>query len=131
MKIYYYYGTTVLGFVEKTENGYMYTSNIPNEQKLKSKWLITESDYKLFDSFERESEELFPEFKKLIPGDDPDEYDPMTYYQNAYYSRRIRPDIIDRAKINFGNSEWEMLVKMSKLNWFPSGFYVQDKLNKD
>ena len=129
MKIFYYYGSTVLGFVEKTENGFMYTSNIPNEQKLRSERLITESDYKLFDSFERESEELFSEFKQLIPGNDPDEYDPTTYWQNPY-NRRVRPDTIDRAKINFGDSEWEMLTKMSKLNWFPSGFYVQDKLNE-
>ena len=110
MRIYYYYCSTVLGFVEKTEDGYMYTSNIPNERELKKNLLITESRYTLFDSFERESKELFPEFKE--------------------FCRSMRDDILCRAKINSGDSEWDMLVKLSKLKWYPSGFYVQDKLNE-
>ena len=110
MRIYYYYCSTVLGFVEKTEDGYKYTSNIPNEQNLKRNLLVTESRYTLFDSFERECKELFPEFKDFI--------------------RSMRPDIINRAKINSGDSEWEMLVKLSKLKYYPSGFYVHEKLNE-
>ena len=107
--LYFYFNSTVLGFIEKTEQGYLYTSIAPNEQRYRYDYSFR-NDYSLFDSINRESDVLFPEFKRFL------------------FSRRS--DTLERAKIDATDSEWIKLVKLSKLNWFPSGFYVQDKLNE-
>ena len=74
-KVSLYYGTTLLGVLVKTNRGYSYTSNVRNEEKLKNGMLLIESEYGLFNSKQRESDELFSEFKCLIPPLESDEYE--------------------------------------------------------
>ena len=66
MELSFYYRSTLLGCLEKTENGYSYTSNITNEQKLINQMHLSKNNYNLFNSCKRESEALFSEFKRLI-----------------------------------------------------------------
>ena len=94
-----------MGVIEKLENGYAYTSNIRNEQKLAEGYILTSVNYNLFGSNKKESRVLFPEFKALV--------------------ENLRADILERAEINPDDSEWERLVKLSKSPAFSSGFYVQ------
>ena len=110
-----------MGILEKTDAGYSYTSDVANEQYLKDKWLIDESNYGLFKSHKRESETLFIDFERLL--------------------WNVRPDCLDKANISFAYSDndkvykpylnhaivtdpsWEALIKLSFLPTFPSGFY--------
>ena len=117
MKIGFYYNSTLLGYLEKTKNGFAYTSNIPNEKMLIKKRFLIYGDnsyrllnsfsYQLWNSFKREKRMLFPEFEDLL----------------ITISRRA--DIMKRAKIEPTDSRWEKLVKLSALKFYPSGFYVQ------
>ena len=86
-----FYCSTLLGYLEKTENEYVYTSNIPNEQMLKEKRTLTESEYGLWNSFKRESQKLFPDFEDLL-------------------KQWSRADILKRANITPEDSEWENLL---------------------
>ena len=108
MKICYYYYDKRLGVLEKTKDGYVYNSDIANEQYFRDKMMLKYSDrkYGLWHSTNRKSKMLFPEMMNVIR------------------SCR-RADIVERAQINPKDSLWDRLVKLSKLNWFPKGFYVQ------
>ena len=105
MKLSFYYCDTKLGDLEKTEKGYMYTSNIAGEQKLKNQGAVTDSEYSLWNSFKREKKILFPEFEHII-----------------YRCRR--EDIMEMAGIDPNDSRWGKLVKLSSLN-FLSGFHLK------
>ena len=61
-----YYGTTRLGVLTKTDSGYSYSSNSRNEDKLRVNLILSEYDYSLWNSFERKSDELFPEFEVFL-----------------------------------------------------------------
>jgi hypothetical protein len=107
MQLTLFYRGIPLGVVERTENGYRYTSYTENEQEpLKRRW-FTQSDYNLWGSFKREKPMLFSEFEKII-------------------SDCRRSDILEAAEINPKDSLWDKLVKLSHLNWHQSNnFYVQ------
>ena len=100
------YCTYEMGILEKVENGYKYMSNVENEQMLLDKGLLAYYEYNLWFSYNRESKVLFADFKKFL-------------------AEVKRKDILERAGITPEDSKWETLVKLSKLKWFPSGFYVQ------
>ena len=119
-KVCFYYCTTPLGVLVKTSRGYSYTSNTRNEQRLKDELHLHESNYTLFDSCKRESEELFPEFKCLIPPLEADEYERL----RCPDGNSNRAGIIKRAGICVEDSEWEKLIKLAKLSFFSSGFRV-------
>lgn len=125
MELNFYYGTTLLGIIEKIENVYIYTSNIRNEQILKNKMHLSKTEYDLFDSCKRESEALFVEFKRLLWNNLPDTLEraniSFTYSENDL----VYKPYINTTKVT--EPPWEALVKLSKLKWFPSGFYVKDK----
>jgi len=104
-KLVYYYRDVPLGVLEKTEKRYVYTSNIANEQKLRDN-IAVRANYELWGSFKRESSELFPEMARLL-------------------EKFSRQDIQERAGIKPEDSVWEKLVKISQLNVYPAGFYVQ------
>ena len=108
MKIKYYFCTTELGVLEKTDdNKYVYNSNIPNEQKLSNNSEFKISGYSLAGSTNKESAYLFGEFQQLI-------HDYSKY------------DLIRKsAKIKVKDSAWEKLVKYSKLKYFTPGLYTQ------
>jgi len=106
MKLKYFYCTHELGILEKVEDGYRYTSNVSNEQMMLQRRLYFRCEYDLWDSNKRTSEELFPAFQKIV-------------------ADANREDIVKRAGITPDDSDWEKLVKLSKLKYFPSGFYVQ------
>ena len=120
-KVSLYYCTTPLGVLVKTYRGYSYTSDVRNEQKLKEEYLLCDSNYTLFDSDKRESKELFPEFKSLIPSLEPDETDEYERLRCPDSTCSSREALIKRAGICAGDSEWEKLVKLSKRPTFPSG----------
>ena len=44
-------------------------------------------------------------------------------------SKAKRRDIVERAEINSTDTDWEKLVKLSELMYYPSGFYVQSEEN--
>lgn len=108
VKLILFYCTTPLGVLEKSNNGYVYTSNIKNEQRLSEEHLLISSDYNLYNSFKRESRKLFPEFERFI--------------------EQTRKDILERAGILPEDSQWDILVKLSQRPTFPSGFYVQQRI---
>ena len=120
MKLYFYYRFTVLGYVEKTDAGYLYTSNIRNEQKLKDSMHLRENNYNLFDSCKRESEVLFTEFKRIIPYKELDVNGQLVPFREGGCRRGCR--IKDAAGIDEEDSDWEKLVKISKIKPCPSGF---------
>ena len=93
-----------LGVLEKTENGYRYTSYADNEQELRD--LLIAHDYTLFGSFKREKKELFPEFKEILKS-------------------CSREDIRKDAGIDPHDSMWEKLVKLSILDFLTPNLYVQ------
>jgi hypothetical protein len=95
-----------MGILEKVENGYKYTSNAENEQMLLEKGFLDHSEYSLWFSYGRENKVLFADFDEFL----------------AEVQRR---DILERAGITPADSRWEKLVKLSKLTWYPRGFYVQ------
>jgi len=105
-KVGYFYCKTPLGILERTENGYVYNSNISNEQSLKDEQILTSSEYDLWNSLNRESPELFPDIVKVIEA----------------FSRE---DILKRAKVTSCDSIWEKLVKIAQLKVFPTGFNLQ------
>ena len=100
------YCTHEMGILEKVENGYKYTSNVENEQMLLEKGFIEHSEYSLWSSCGRENNVLFADFDEFL-------------------AEVQRKDILERAGITSEDSRWEKLVKLSKLTWFPRGFYVQ------
>jgi len=105
-KLKYMYCEREMGILEKVENGYRYTSNVANEQALLEEGLLAYSEYSLWFSHNRESQKLFVDFTKFL-------------------EETSRRDILERAGITPEDSKWEKLVKLSKLMWFPRGFYVQ------
>ena len=106
MRIGYYYRGYLLGALEKTENGYIYNSDIANEQYLLDKHILTRSEYGLWNSINKESQTLFPEFEYII------------------MSCSRRRDILDRANICSTDSKWDKLVKLSARNWNTPNAYV-------
>ena len=109
-KLTFFYCDTPLGFLEKTENGYSYTSYIENEQMLKDKQFLFDFEYDLWYSSNRNSRELFTDIENFLED----------------FSRA---DIQERAEINPQDSVWEKLIKFASLNIFPSGFYLQQTKN--
>ena len=107
MKLSLYYANTKLGDLEKTENGYIYSSNISNEEELKINGVITNSEYSLWYSSKREEKTLFPEFERILE------------------KCSKREDILQLAEIDPNDSEWEQLVKLSGLNWFQSSLCLR------
>ena len=105
LKIGYYYRSILLGVLEKTENGFIYTSNIANEQYSVDKGILTFSEYGLWNSYKRESKTLFSDFVDLLKS-------------------CSRIDILETAKISSTDSRWEILAKLSRLEWGTSSFYV-------
>jgi len=105
-KIILYYRRIPLGALERTENGYMYSSDFENEQKVKNIGLLTYSEYSLWNSTKRESKKLFPEFLEII-------------------NKCSRADIVEMASITSQDSMWDKLVKLSRLEYFTPNFYVQ------
>jgi len=106
MKLTYFFCRIPLGVLEKTDNGYAYTSYTANEHWLLNRGSLCYSEYGLWDSYGRESRKLFQDMEELL----------------AQCSRR---DILERAGISPQDSRWEKLVKLAQLKFFPSGFYVQ------
>ena len=104
MKLYYFFCDTPLGFLTKTEKGYAYTSNIDNEQKFRDHTAVS-CEYSLWGSLNRESRELFPEMERIL-------------------RECSRKDIQERAGISPQDSKWDRLVKLSRLSFYPAGFYV-------
>ena len=105
MKIGYYYRGILLGMLEKTENGYSYTSDTANEQYIMDGQLLTSDEYKLWNSYKKESKTLFSDFEHVL-------------------NRCQRKDILEDAKISSTDSKWEALVKLSKLSWNTCNTYV-------
>ena len=103
-KLTLYFRRVPLGFLERTEGGYQYTSYIDNEQILSD--LLFASDYTLFGSYQREKKELSPEFTEIL-------------------TRCSRKDIRESAGIDDRDSMWEQLVKLSRLSFLTPNFYVQ------
>ena len=99
-----------MGVLENTEKGYVYTSNTENEQMLLDSKHLAHSMYSLWYSYNRVSKELFIDFQRIL-------------------SKAKRRDIVERAEINSNDSDWEKLVKLSELKYYPSGFYVQSEEN--
>ncbi|MCL2072657.1 MAG: hypothetical protein FWH18_01950 [Marinilabiliaceae bacterium] len=91
--------------MEKTENGYIYNSDIANEQYLLDKHILTRSDYGLWNSINKKSKTLFPDFEDIIMS-------------------CSRSDILYRANICSSDSKWDKLVKLSALKWFTPNAYV-------
>jgi hypothetical protein len=105
IKLKYFYCTLPVGILTKTRKGFSYSSNIEAEQDLLRKKLLSYTEYGLWDSKNREADDLFTDFNLLVA--------------------ELRKDIITRANIFPQDSNWEKLVKLSDLDFFPSGFYVQ------
>jgi len=102
---YYSFGTP-LGILEKSNIGYIYTSYTGNEHYYR--------EYKRPAHF---SYELWNSDKKgllLLP------YDIYEFLNNCK-----REDIVAKAKIEPNDSEWERMVKLSKLNVMEGRFYVK------
>ena len=95
-----------LGELQKTKKGYEYSSEISNEQILKKEYLLTDSEYSLWDSYKKVSDKLFKEFQEIL-------------------TNCKREDIMREAGIISIDSDWIRLVKLSKLTFFTPGFYVQ------
>jgi len=106
VKLTYFYGNVPLGVLEKTEGGYVYTSYTANEEMLQMRGHLYYSEYGLWHSYKRESKKLFPDMENVIDA-------------------CSRSDIQERAGICPEDSRWKKLVKLSRLKFFPSGFYVQ------
>jgi len=112
MKISLFYCGMELGWLEKTEKGFSYTSNIEVEQEIREERIRIETQYKLWSSIEREEKNLFLEFEHILMA-------------------CRRSDIVQDAGIDSNDSRWDKLVKLSKLRWFPQGFYVQQCKQED
>jgi len=106
IKVTLYFRFIPLGFLEKTENGYVYTSYIENEQQTQIMQLLKVYDYSLWSSFKRTKRKLFPEFERIV-------------------RECSRADIIKSAGIDSQDSMWDKLVKLSRLSWFTPNLYVQ------
>ena len=101
-----------MGELEQTEKGYVYNSNIENEQMLINSKLLAHSMYSLWYSYNRVSKELFIDFQRIL-------------------SKAKRRDIVERAEITSTDTDWEKLVKLSELMYYPSGFYVQSEYKNE
>lgn len=108
MRLRYLYGGTVIGELERTEDGrYIYNSDPGNQEKLLTKnSTLGDLPRGLWSSENVESDELPPAFEKLIKD----------------FSRE---DILTQANIKPGDSKWEQLVKLSTLKVHSSAFHVQ------
>ena len=105
MRLTYYYCTTPLGILEKTPNGYKYTSNVRNEQRLREKRILSNMTYSLWNSCGEESSELFPDIERVLD--------------------ETRENTLEMAGVTPQDSKWDKLVKVAQLRAFPSGFYLQ------
>ena len=101
-----WYCSRQMGMLERTKQGYKYTSNTESEQQLLRQGALDRSEYDLWGSKERESKALFEDFEKIL-------------------EETSRKDILERAGINSNDSQWDRLVKLARLKYFPRGFYVQ------
>jgi len=106
MKLKYMYNTHEMGVLEKVEDGYQYTSNAHNEETLLNQGVLMRNEYGLWGSQKRTSNMLFAEFQEFL-------------------AETTRRDILRRAEITADDSDWERLVKLSRLQYFPRDFYVQ------
>ena len=106
MKLSYFFCDTPLGVLRKTKSGYSYTSNIENEQALRMTYRLTESEYTLWNSYQRESNALFPDILEVL-------------------RKCLRKDLLIMADVSPQDTEWEILVKVSSLPAFTSGFYLK------
>jgi len=106
-KISFEYRNISLGILEKSSNGYVYNSNIPNEQKVRESKVFPQSDYSLWNSFQKTSKELFQDIQDVLES----------------FSRE---DIAQRAGIKNQDSTWEKLVKISKLKTLTPNFYLKE-----
>ena len=128
MKLRYYYRYTLLGVLEKIGNKYFYTSNVANEQELERGYLISPSDYGLFNSNKRESETLFVDFKRLLWACHPST---LEWANISFVITDKDGNITDKGRnpflytkygigytestVTITDSEWEALIKLSKL----------------
>ena len=112
MKICYCYRRKQLGVLEKIEDGYVYNSDIANEQYFRDKMMLVPREYGLWNSVNRKSKTLFPEMMDVVHS-------------------CSREDIVRRAQINHEDTPWERLVKLSSLKWLTQGFYVQQLLEDE
>ena len=115
IKLNFYWRGYRLGQIEKTKNGYIYTSNIKNEQRYEMEICST---YKLFGSNERESAELFPEFKKTIEGIETAlprilVKDAPKYQYGSEMDALIKV-ALEKWNISPDDSEWDKLVKFAQ-----------------
>ena len=99
-----------LGFLERTEKGYRYTSYPENEQIAYD--LLLANDYSLWHSIRREKKILFAEFEQIL--------------QNCR-----RKDIVEDSGILDTDSRWEKLSKLAALQWFTPNLYVQHTTDID
>lgn len=104
MQLHYYFCDVPLGVLTKTEKGFADTSNIANEQKLRDH-IVVSCEYNLWGCLNRESRELFPEMERFL-------------------IKCSRKDIQEMAGISPQDSKWDKLVKLSRLRFYPSGFYT-------
>jgi hypothetical protein len=104
MKISLCFRQLQIGVLERTSDGYSYTSNRANEQEIRE--LLGTFEYKLWDSKNRLSKILFPEFERILKS-------------------CSREDIVKRARLNTDDTKWNKLVKLSRLNWLTPNLYVQ------
>ena len=98
--------------LRKIKNDYVYTSYIENEQILKDKRVLLSSEYNLWCSLNSISNKLFNEIENILKD----------------FSRK---HIQESAGINPQDSVWNKLIKISELNVFPSGFYLQQTKDYD
>ena len=107
MKLSLYFCRHQMGVLERIDKDYIYSSNIDTEESLMKQRFLQLHEYSLWYSQNRHSKELFPEFSSIL---------------RAVAKRK---DILKRAEITSKDSDWEKLVKLGELRWFPTGFYVQ------
>ena len=106
MKLKYFYNTTPLGTLEKTQEGYKYTSNVRNEERLREKRILSNMNYSLWNSSGQESADIPPDIMKALA--------------------TMRGEILERAGVTPEDSIWDVLVKVSRRKTLPSGFYLQE-----
>ena len=106
VKLTLFFRRIPLGVLERTENGYRYTSYIENEQKAVNDTPLLAYGYRLQFSSGRESPKLFPEFMGIIDS-------------------CSRKDILEQTGISPQDHPWEKLVKLSAVEWLTTNLYVQ------
>jgi hypothetical protein len=109
MELSYCFCGVQLGVLTRTAKGYAYTSNLANEEKLRDHTVVR-GNYNLWWSLKRESRVHFPEME-------------------IFLTQCLRQDIQERAGISQQDSRWDKLVKLSRLHWYPAGFYLEVELH--